>query len=178
MMAVSQFGSAYERNIFSQYMNPPASITDAVGGLAPDFHDVTNVFSREATLLWLRYHIAETFAFVGIYDTSSKRQIMQTAELIVDHEIYGQLNLEEFLVFLKLFKCGEYGKIYQSARPNPQEFLMCLKPFWEDLQAARLNYEQEQQRKRLDDMLHDPDNMTYEEFLEIKTIERMYEMRF
>ena len=38
-------------------------IEKAVTSNAPTFHDVTNFFSEQATLFWLRFHIAETFAF-------------------------------------------------------------------------------------------------------------------
>lgn len=152
--ALTRFGSDYTSLVFSRYKNPPATIQKAVASPAPTFGQVTNYFSRDATLMWLRFHIAETFAFLGIYDTASKGQIVHTAELILDHEIFSQLNLDEFLQFLKQFKRGDFGKIYQSARPNPQEFLMCLKPFWNELcehrirQAERERNERMQQEKR------------------------------
>ena len=143
---------------------------------APTFHDVTAYFSRSATLLWLRFHIAETFAFLGIYDTASKYQVRQTAELILDHEIFSQLNLHEFLLFLSRFKRGDYGKIYQSARPNPQEFLQCLRPFWNELAEQRIlvrqQIEEEESKRR---MAEDRDLcMSYEEYQEIKMLTNMY----
>lgn len=126
--------------------------------------------------MWLRFHIAETFAFLGIYDTASKGQIVQTAELILDHELFGQMNLSEFLTFLKYFKRGDYGKIYQSARPNPQEFLACLRPFWNELIEHRVKVVQaEQARREAEQAKKDKENaMTHEEWIEIKTITAMY----
>jgi len=128
--------------------------------------------------MWLRFHIAETFAFLGIYDTASKHQVVQTAELILDHEVFGQMNLDEFLTFLKYFKRGDYGKIYQSKRPNPQEFLMCLKPFWNELVEYRIHVAKKEEEARLRKMAEkDKQNlMTREEYDEIKMLTKMYEM--
>lgn len=152
-------------------------IEKAVSEVAPTFHDVSNFFGEEATLFWLRFHIAETFAFLGIYDTASKFQVQQTADLIISHEIYGQLTLSEFLSFLNRFKRGDYGKIYNSNRPNPQEFLACLQPFWQELSYYRGKAEEKARQERLARSIHSPDNMTREEYDEIMTIQRMYEMQ-
>lgn len=154
--ALAQYGEEYTRLVFNRYKQPPASIAKAAESPAPTFRDVTAYFSRDATLMWLRFHVAETFAFLGIYDTASKGQIMQTAELILDHEIFGQLNLDEFLMFLSRFKRGDYGKIYQSARPNPQEFLMCLTPFWNELIDHRIRVQKQEEQRRLEESRHLP----------------------
>lgn len=138
----------------------------AVAETAPTFHDVTNFFGEDATTFWLRYHIAETFDFLGIYDTSSKRQVQQTAYLIISHEIYGQLTLNEFLCFLHRFKQGRYGKIYQSSRPNPQELLVCLQPFWDELCSERAKREE---KERLD-KLHSSDTISWEQYCKEKGI--------
>lgn len=151
-------------------------ITRAVSEKAPTFHDVTNFWGEKSTKFWLRFHIAETFAFIGIYDTASKYQVQQTADLIISHEIYGQLTLAEFLCFLQRFKMGAYGKIYQSSRPNPQEFLLCLQPFWNELCHERGKAEEKARAERLSRSVHSPDNMTREEWEEIKMLTRMYEM--
>ncbi len=149
-------------------------IEKAVASKAPTFHDVTNFFSEQSTLFWLRFHIAETFAFLGIYDRASVYQVRETAELILQHEIYGQLSLDEFLCFLKRFKMGLYGKIYQSSRPNPQEFLQCLQPFWNELCHERGKQEEKERQERLYRDLHSPDNMSREEYEEIKMLTNMY----
>lgn len=174
--AITRFGEDYAIQVFTRYKSPPATIKDAASSPAPTLFDVTNFFSREATLMWLRFHIAETFAFLGIYDTASKGQIMQTAELILDHEVFGQMNLHEFLAFLKYFKRGDYGKIYQSARPNPQEFLACLKPFWHELVEYRIELQREEQEaKENEKLLKEKETaLSYDEWIEIKTITAMY----
>lgn len=176
--AISRFGEDYTTQVFTRYKNAPASIQKAAESNAPTFHDVTNFFTRDATLMWLRFHIAETFAFLGIYDTASKGQIVQTAELILNHEIFGQMNLNEFLQFLVQFKRGDYGKIYQSARPNPQEFLQCLRPFWNELVEHRIQLAKKEEEERLARKAEaDKVNaMSYEEWKEIKMLTRMYEM--
>ena len=176
---VNAFGPEYTSLVFVRYQKPPANMVKATESHAPSFRNVTDYFSREATLMWLRFHIAETFAFLGIYDTASKGQIVQTAELVLDHEIFGQLSLDEFLLFLTYFKRGDYGKIYQSARPNPQEFLMCLRPFWNDLVQYRIKAEDKERREREEraEAEHRKRAMSYDEWQEIKMLTRMYEMQ-
>ena len=146
--AINGFGPDYGELVFCKYQKP-MSIEKAVSANAPTFHDVSNFWGEEATKLWLRFHIAETFAFLGIYDTASKYQVQQTADLILSHEIFGQLTLSEFLCFLQRFKLGRYGKIYQSSRPNPQEFLMCLTPFWNELCKERGREEERRRQEQL-----------------------------
>jgi hypothetical protein len=172
---IQSFGDDYREMVFCKYQKP-MGITKAVEARAPTFHDVSAFWGENSTRFWLRFHIAETFAFLGIYDTASKYQVQHTADLIMQHEIYGQLTLSEFLCFLQRFKMGTYGKIYQSNRPNPQEFLMCLQPFWNELCQERGKMSEQERLSKMSDALHDPDNMTREEYLEIRQIELEYEM--
>ncbi len=165
--AVKVFGPEYSEFVLCAY-HKPKGISKAVASRAPTFYDVSNYFTEEATRFWLRLHIAETFAFLGIYDTASKYQVQQTADLIMQHEIYGQLTLDEFHCFLQRFKTGSYGKIYQSSRPNPQEFLACLKPFWNELSYERGRQAEKEKQERLSSDLHSPENITYEEWLKEK----------
>ena len=167
--AIQSFGDDYQNLIFCKYQKP-TGIERAVSDTAPTFHDCTNFFGESATLFWLRFHIAETFAFLGIYDTASKFQVQQTANLILSHNIYGQLTFPEFLCFLRRFKRGDYGKIYQSSRPNPQEFLMCLQPFWNEISYYRGKKAERERLERLSHDRKDPDNMTYKEWEEIKML--------
>lgn len=145
-------------------------IEKAVASKSPTFHDVSNFYEESATLFWLRFHIAETFTFLGIYDRASVYQIRETAELIIRHEIFGQLTLDEFLCFLQRFKQGRYGKIYNSNRPNPQEFLQCLEPFWNELSRER---GKQADRERIEQIARDrnsPDNISWEQFCEERGI--------
>lgn len=173
--AVAQFGEDYVNLIFCAHKTA-MPIEKAAASYAPTMRNVSDFFSEKAILFWLRFHIAETFAFLGIYDTASKYQIQETANLILHDEIFGQLTLDEFLCFLHRFKTGHYGKIYQSARPNPQEFLACLTPFWNELWHMRGKAEDERKREEQQKMLRDPRNMTREEYDEIKQIEREYDI--
>lgn len=146
--AIQGFGEDYRNLVICRHYNAN-NLMDAVSDNAPTFLDISNFFGDDATRFWLRLHIAEAFAFVGIYDTSSKFQIQQTADLIMQHEIYGQFTLSEFLTFLNRFKRGDYGKVYNSTRPNPQEFLVCLRQFWQDLSYARGRHEEQLKADRL-----------------------------
>ena len=171
--AITRFGEDYRQMIFERFKKG-TGIERAVSEVAPTFYDVTNFFGEDATLFWLRFHIAETFAFLGIYDTVSKFQVQQTADLIISHEIYGQLTLSEFLCFLTRFKRGDYGKIYQSQRPNPQEFLACLQPFWQELSYYRGKKAEREEQERISKMSRNPNNMSRSEWIEIKIITAMY----
>jgi hypothetical protein len=163
ILGAKKYGDDYMQQIFTRYIQP-TSMQEAVRIKAPTFHDCTNFFSEKATLYWLRFHIADTFAFLGIYDNSSVYQIRSTANLILRHEIYGQLTFPEFLVFLERFKIGQYGRIFNSSHPNPQEFLICLRPFWNDLSIERARQEEcDRQKKEFQDA-HSPDNITWEEY--------------
>ena len=167
MNAIQGFGEEYRDMILCKHQKG-MGIEKAVATKAPTFYDVNNYFGEQATKFWLRFHIAETFAFLGIYDTASKYQVQQTADLILSHEIFGQLTLDEFLCFLQRFKMGLYGKIYQSNRPNPQEFLMCLTPFWNELCKFRGKQEEKERIEQLSKDRHSANNMTYQEWLEYK----------
>ena len=167
MAAISSFGEDYRDMIFYKYRKS-TGIEKAITAKAPTFHDVSNFWGEKATSIWLRLHIAETFAFLGIYDCASKYQIQQTADLILSHEIYGQLTLSEFLCFLNRFKQGRYGKIYQSNRPNPQEFLMCLQPFWNELSYERGKQEEKERIKKNFEDRNSSQNVTYEEYCRMK----------
>jgi hypothetical protein len=165
--AIQGFGEDYSRLVLCKYYKP-CGIKKSVEEKAPSFHDVSDYFGEEATRFWLRLHIAETFAFLGIYDTASKYQVQQTADLIMQHEIFGQLTLSEFLCFLQRFKMGSYGKIYQSQRPNPQEFLMCLTPFWNELCHERGKAAEKELQQKIYDSVHSPDNISFEQWKQEK----------
>ena len=148
-------------------------IEKSVAAKAPTFHDVANIYSEEAVAFWLRFHIADTFAFLGIFDQSSKYQIRQTAELILQHEIFGQLTLQEFLCFLTRFKRGDYGNIYNTNRPNPQEFLKCLQPFWNDVSYWRGKQAEKDRVERLSAERHSDQNITWEQYCQEKNINKI-----
>ena len=161
---IASFGSGYQVEVFEKY-SKPVGIEKAVMANAPTFHDITKNYGEGACLFWLRYHIAATFNFLGIYDQSSKYQVRETAELILQHEIFGQLTLSEFLNFLTRFKQGAYGRIYNSNHPNPQEFLMCLQPFWNELCKIRGKREEQERLEELSRQRNNPEHISYEQWL-------------
>ena len=146
-------------------------IEKAVSSKSPSFHDITNFFDERSTLFWLRFHIAETFAFLGIYDSASVYQIRETAELILQHEIYGQLTLDEFLCFLQRFKQGRYGRIFNSNHPNPQEFLQCLEPFWNELSHERGKQAERERQEQIARDRHSSENISWEQYKQEKGID-------
>ena len=175
--AIQGFGEEYRDMVFCKYQKGKG-IEKAVASGAPTFHDVSDIFGEQAMIFWLRFHIAETFAFLGIYDTASKYQVQQTADLIMSHEIFGQLTLDEFLCFLQRFKMGTYGKIYQSQRPNPQEFLMALGPFWNELCKWRGKQADRDQQEKISRELHETPAPTPEQQKHIDEIKERLSNRF
>lgn len=151
--ALVSFGKDFKPMVFDKY-SKAYGIEKSTSEVAPTFHDIIRDYSEEAVLFWMRYHIADTFVFLGIFDQSSKYQIRQTAELILQHEIFGQLTLSEFLCFLQRFKQGRYGNIYNSNHPNPQEFLKCLQPFWNELTHWRAKHADKVQQEKISRDLH------------------------
>ena len=168
-LAIQGFGEEFRDMVLIKYQKGKG-IEKAVASHAPSFHDVCDYFGDSAMRFWLRFHIAETFAFLGIYDTASKYQVQQTADLILQHEIFGQLTLDEFLCFLQRFKMGMYGKIYNSARPNPQEFLMCLAPFWNELSYQRGRQEDKERQEHMSRELHETPELTSEQKARVESI--------
>ena len=169
LRALDSFGEDYKTLVFQRY-DKGTGIEKAVSAKAPTFHDVSNMFGDAAMLFWLRYHIAKTFLFLGIYDQASKFQVQETAELIMQHEIYGQFTLSEFLCFLQRFKQGRYDKIYNSNHPNPQEFLRCLQPFWNDLCHERGRAAEKERQERLSTELREAPQPTKEDLEHIEEI--------
>lgn len=177
MRALDSFGEEYKTLVFQRYSNA-TGIEKAVSAKAPTFHDVSNMFGDDSMLFWLRYHIAKTFLFLGIYDQASKFQVQETAELIMQHEIYGQFTLSEFLCFLQRFKQGRYDKIYNSNHPNPQEFLRCLQPFWNDLCHERGRAAEKERQERLSTELREAPQPTKEDLEHIEEIRQRLAQKY
>lgn len=175
--SLAKYGEEFTNQIFLRYASP-VGIDRAAASHAPTLCDSVDFFGKAATLFWLRFHIADTFAFLGIYDSASVYQVRSTAELILSHEIFGQMTFDEFLCFLQRFKQGRYGKIYQSNRPNPQEFLMCLTPFWNELSHARGRAAEQEEAERISRERAETPPPTEEELKHIQYIKDRLIQRF
>lgn len=150
--ALMKYPEEYRTEVFGKFQKA-LPIERAVEVPAPTFCSVAMSYGKDAAKFWLRFQIASTFAVIGIYDQIDAAQVRAVADDILSDEIYGQFTLAEFLSFLSRFRMGRYGKIYSTNRPNMQEFLMALQPFWKDLQAerwrARIAKEQKERERRL-----------------------------
>ena len=150
--ALMKYPESYRTEVFGMFQKA-LPIEKSVEVPAPTLCAVARKYGEDAAKFWLRYQIASTFAVIGIYDQVDAVQVRAVAEDILNDGIYGQFTLPEFLSFLSRFRTGRYGKIYSTNRPNMQEFLMALQPFWKDLQAergrARLAEEQKERERRL-----------------------------
>lgn len=173
---LQKLGPAYIENIGKKYV-VACGIDKSVAIGAPTFHDVTREYGKKATLFWLRLQLYKTFEFVGIADTVSVLQIKEVSNIIISHEVYGQLTLSEFLCFLQRFKEGRYEKLYSTNHPNMQEFMKCLPMFWAELINARGKFENYKRRQQEELDRGRRDVMTKEEWEEIKMLTKMYEMQ-
>lgn len=72
---------------------------------------LSHACTSEAVLFWLRFHIAETLAFVGIYDNTSPHHIKECARLMLVLPNIGNMKLTDLLHFFALVKAGEYGML-------------------------------------------------------------------
>lgn len=173
---INGFGTEFS-NIITKYQKS-FGIEKAVAEKAPTFHDFAKTCGEDAVKFWLRLQIFMAFDFVGISMTASEYQIRETADLILSDEIYSQLTLAEFMCFITKFKRGYFGKIYQSQRPNPQEFLMCLTPFWNELCYERGREEERRLQQKREEESKNYRPPTPEEQARIREIQERLSAKF
>lgn len=119
------------------------------------------------------YAFLTNFAiYCGGKDMLTDSQRKQCANIIV--ETYPWLKITEIIIFFHRLKAGHYGHFYGNQDPifiteALKVFLDYRKAIYDKEKTERLN---EKDRKET----HDPNNMTREEYNEIRDIERMYEM--
>lgn len=127
--------------------------------------------NREASRIV--YALLTNFAlYAGGNMKLSDSQRLQCANIIV--ETYPWLKITEIIIFFHRLKAGLYGRFYGNQDPTLitealKDFLDYRKAIYDKEETQRLN---EKDRKET----HNPNNMTREEYNEIRDIERMYEM--
>ncbi len=72
---------------------------------------LSHTCSKDAVTFWLRFHIAETLAFVGIFDSTSQHHIKECARLMLVLPEFCNMKLTDLLHFFALVKAGEYGML-------------------------------------------------------------------
>lgn len=110
--------------------------------------------------------------YCGGKEILSEGQRMQCANIIV--ETYPWLKITEIIIFFHKMKAGHYGRFYGNQ--DPTLITEALTSFLEWRRGIYDKEETKRQNEKDRVETHSPDNMSREEYLEIRQIELMYEM--
>lgn len=139
---------------------------------APSLITVNRTYGNGTAQEWLTYMVSDISEFSGARNKITPGQINQIVQLITVE--YGYLNMAEIMLFCRRFKSGYYGSFYSSV--DPMTIMAGLKLFIrERADAWNVRYS-EQAAKRLEEELHNPDNMSYDEWQIVKQMQSEYEM--
>lgn len=129
----------------SSYVSP-TSFTEAVCRGNPPISVVRKQKPKELTT-WVKARLIEVFSYLGAYNNVSKYQVTTLARRICDKFFY--FTPAELDYFFVCFSNGEYRKLYNGGSVNPQDIMMSLIDYSEDLLAAR--GEAEIRRKQMEE---------------------------
>ncbi len=93
------------------------------------------------------------------------------------HEHFRHLKTTEIMLFLARLLGGMYP-VEWHGYITPSKIVSALRDYflpWRNDLLYKINKQEE--KRRLEAALHSPDNMTREEYEEIRMLERMYEMQ-
>lgn len=115
-------------------------------GKAPKIKSVAEAYGHKTAESWLEIQLNDLSEFVGCKDKLTKRQIEETALMIL--ETYPNYNLVEFMLFFHRFKMCRYGRFYGMV--DPMIILQALSTFNDERESAYIEHrrkerEQEQQ---------------------------------
>ena len=173
-MVLSRFGND---NDFKIKANPSTqeffgrNVRVAVMGDYPTLTDLDIAYGKDFASEWLLPHITDLSAHTGAKNLSLQ-QIDSLARIIATE--YRHLKITEILLFFYRFKAGHYGRFYGSV--DPMVITCSFREFMDERNSLIDRFTQEDYERRLYEDLNNPDNMSREEFKEIKMLTRMYEM--
>lgn len=130
-----------------------ASLYDAVSREGNSIAGVDSVYGYGASEWWIKVMLIELFTFVGAMDSVTTFQVKALASRI--RKTYHYITPDELTYFFYAFSLGDYGRMYSGRTVNPQDVLIALKEFSEQLFESRLEYEkkkaEEKQEKERED---------------------------
>ena len=118
-------------------------------GKAPKIKSVAEAYGHKTAESWLEIQLNDLSEFVGCKDKLTKRQIEETALMIL--ETYPNYNLVEFMLFFHRFKMCRYGRFYGMV--DPMIILQALSTFNDERESAYIEHrrkEQERERQESD----------------------------
>lgn len=141
----------------------------AVMGDYPTLRDIDSAYGKNFSVEWLAVQVADLALFTGAKNLTEAQQL-GVARVIATE--YKYLKVTELLLFFYRFKTGRYGRFYGSV--DPMVITSALREFVKERNSMIDNFELESKRE-VSEKRKEP-KMTYAEYEEIRTIERMYEM--
>lgn len=139
---------------------------------APTLCDVNLAYGNGTAQEWLTYLMTDLSEFSGVRNKITVGQIGQLVQLITGD--YWYLNMAEIMLFCRRFKAGNYGTFYGNV--DPMTIMAGLKVFVRERADAYSAHYADKQNKHINEQLHDPNNMTYDEWQIIHQMQREYEM--
>lgn len=119
-----------------------SSTYDAVRRKGKSLAEIDKYFGCGASEVWLKIMIIEQLSFLGAFDAAKVGQIRMLAAKI--RQEYYHMTPSELTYFFYKFSLGDYGKLYTGRTINPQDILIGLKEFNNNIQNARIQFEEEQ----------------------------------
>lgn len=141
----------------------------AIMGNYPTLTDINTVYGKTFAEQWLYPQITDLSMFTGAKNINEE-QVESLAAVIAAE--YHYLKVTELLLFFYFFKTGRYGRFYGTV--DPMVITLALRDFIKERNTFIDEYERNQNSLKCELDKLSPDNMTRDEWLEIKTITAMY----
>ena len=170
-LVAQRFGSPQS---FLLKVNPDTQIAfagkpkAAIMGDYPTLRDVDFAYGQSYSVGWLVVQIGDLVDYTGARNLTERQQL--SVARVISTE-YPYLKVTELLLFFYRFKTGRYGRFYGSV--DPMVITCALREFVKERNNMIDSFEREQGSEA--DSPKEPP-MTLDEYLEIRTLERMYEM--
>lgn len=140
------------------------SVYDAVSREGMSLNSIDAYFGEGASVTWLKLMLTDLLKYLGAFDITTVGQIKGTAWRM--RLLCANMTPSELTYFFMSFSVGDYGKLYAGRSVNPQDILIGLKGFKDNVFEQREIYEDaKQQRKREEEYEESKKNaVSYEEY--------------
>jgi hypothetical protein len=149
------------------YFKPDVNLGESrelITGDYPTLLDINAVFGSTASRQWLVAQLENLNEFCNCRNKFTLSQIDNTSCIISEH--YKTLKISELWVFFRMFKAGEFGRFYGSL--DPMVVTTSLKEFMKYRNLVYAEYERQKESDRVFSDAHNPNAITYEEYLKRK----------
>lgn len=148
------------------------NVERAVMGDYPTLTDIDAAYGKGFSIEWLIPQIDNMSVHTGAKNLTEQQQLGLARILATECR---HLKITEVLLFFHRFKAGRYGRFYGSV--DPMVVTCALQEFISERNTLIDQYTQAERERKLYEELNNPDNMSREEWEEIKMLTRMYEMQ-